>query len=774
MADVLTTLDTNDGDYDLGGDTGYGSLIHSYTNASAGREVFFNIRVGDGTKNLSATAKDLTFTLVRYDTSNEIVIGTPTTITGNTQTQGEWNTVKVVLSQNQTYRLYLSSSLAADSSVDVKTTLYQVDNLQSGGNDNDMLTIMDTIVTDYGLDHLVYNSVTGADIADNSIFALLVDDAVTADWDNYNNQQDSLVAISNRTTANRTSILTIDNIVDTVDSNVDAIKLQTDKLQFKETPTAPTGSLIHQYIGSEGVTLTSSKVSQWDDQVGTAHLTQTTAGNRPTQAYVRGLYSVRFDKDSDQYLDIPAGLSVDTQDCTIFIVHRVEEPDYTDTNPKAFQTDSRGGMVAMPNTTPTFSLQWSNDYQLACRTSGSTQATGIRAGYGTATAILNAGSGSAVVSYGPESSTETASAGGSVNTGWVGRLFNDTGADGVYFDGHIYEILVYDKSLTADEQAAVMDYVEAKYGSMADDQDTFIYCIGDSLTVGQKATNQADYRYATQMMRKCKTSPKIGISAIGGDTLVTDIVGDLSFINTQIGYSPFATYFNRYVVLFAGINDIIAGDSSADIIAAFKTVIASIRSNNSFIKVIGMTIPTTSSLDSNQEAVRKAVNDYILHGDATGTTHFDSVLDVASDIRFSNPLNTVIFDVDGTHYTNEGYRVIGQEYVFAELLRQGVVTEAIASDVNDLKVTLDGEAVSASPGTFYTTSNITNYQISTLFTTDTLVLDAIEAVAGSVDTDAIADAVWDEVLSGHTTAGSGGKILSDLLTVTQTGVIVGK
>ncbi len=47
-----------------------------------------------------------------------------------------------------------------------------------------------------GLDHLVSTSVTGADVANNSIFARLVSASATADWDTFNNQTDSLEQLS--------------------------------------------------------------------------------------------------------------------------------------------------------------------------------------------------------------------------------------------------------------------------------------------------------------------------------------------------------------------------------------------------------------------------------------------------------------------------------------------------------------------------------------------------------------------------------------------------
>ncbi len=59
-------------------------------------------------------------------------------------------------------------------------------------------TQVDTAIVTYGLDHLVFTSVIGADIADDSIIAFLVSKEVVADWDDFDNTTDSLQAIRDR------------------------------------------------------------------------------------------------------------------------------------------------------------------------------------------------------------------------------------------------------------------------------------------------------------------------------------------------------------------------------------------------------------------------------------------------------------------------------------------------------------------------------------------------------------------------------------------------
>lgn len=49
-----------------------------------------------------------------------------------------------------------------------------------------------------GLDHLVFTSVTGTDIADNSIIAKMVSKSATADWDSFANTTDALEALRDR------------------------------------------------------------------------------------------------------------------------------------------------------------------------------------------------------------------------------------------------------------------------------------------------------------------------------------------------------------------------------------------------------------------------------------------------------------------------------------------------------------------------------------------------------------------------------------------------
>ncbi len=73
------------------------------------------------------------------------------------------------------------------------------------------------------LDHLVSASVTGTDVADNSIVAKLVDDAATADWDNYDPATASLEALNVDTDAIKAETALIVADTDVIDDGTSGL-----------------------------------------------------------------------------------------------------------------------------------------------------------------------------------------------------------------------------------------------------------------------------------------------------------------------------------------------------------------------------------------------------------------------------------------------------------------------------------------------------------------------------------------------------------------------
>jgi hypothetical protein len=102
---------------------------------------------------------------------------------------------------------------------DLDTATQDVNVVQiEGGDATDAINAAcDTALSDIGLDHLLSAAVAGADVTDDSVFAMLVSKSATADWDTYTNSTDSLEALGTA------SAPTVDQIWDEVmDTNAPA------------------------------------------------------------------------------------------------------------------------------------------------------------------------------------------------------------------------------------------------------------------------------------------------------------------------------------------------------------------------------------------------------------------------------------------------------------------------------------------------------------------------------------------------------------------------
>lgn len=87
------------------------------------------------------------------------------------------------------------------------------------------------------------------------------------------------------------------------------------------TPAALGASLKAWWVAGLGVTLDGGAVASWDDQSGNGnHLSQTTAGNRPTVSAtpINGRTALQFSRASQQYLTTAAAIKVGA----IFVVAR--------------------------------------------------------------------------------------------------------------------------------------------------------------------------------------------------------------------------------------------------------------------------------------------------------------------------------------------------------------------------------------------------------------------------------------------------------------------
>jgi len=103
-----------------------------------------------------------------------------------------------VLEENVYDALFGSGADAFDASARVKG-IAGTTNTLDGLNDvsaADVNAQCDAAIETYGLDHLLSASVTGTDVANNSVIARLVASGATADWDTFDNTTDSLQALA--------------------------------------------------------------------------------------------------------------------------------------------------------------------------------------------------------------------------------------------------------------------------------------------------------------------------------------------------------------------------------------------------------------------------------------------------------------------------------------------------------------------------------------------------------------------------------------------------
>lgn len=103
-----------------------------------------------------------------------------------------------VLEENVYDALFGSGADAFDASARVKG-IAGTTNTLDGLNDvsaADVNAQCDAAIETYGLDHLLAASVTGTDVANNSVIARLAASGATADWDTFDNTTDSLQALA--------------------------------------------------------------------------------------------------------------------------------------------------------------------------------------------------------------------------------------------------------------------------------------------------------------------------------------------------------------------------------------------------------------------------------------------------------------------------------------------------------------------------------------------------------------------------------------------------
>jgi lysophospholipase L1-like esterase len=207
--------------------------------------------------------------------------------------------------------------------------------------------------------------------------------------------------------------------------------------------------------------------------------------------------------------------------------------------------------------------------------------------------------------------------------------------------------------------------------------------IGDSLTDGRGSTTNGNDRWPDQLftrLRSRQDSAGIAIvnQGVGGNRVLRDGLGP--HVLARLDRDVLAVSGARWLVVFAGVNDIGAADATeaaqrqitAGLIAAYGQIVTRARAQG--IRVYGATLTPFGghvSYDDPagyREASRQAVNQWIRAGGG-----FDAVIDFDRAVRDQGSPRRLVAPADcgdHLHLNPEGYRALAGA-VPARLFRRG-------------------------------------------------------------------------------------------------------
>lgn len=201
-----------------------------------------------------------------------------------------------------------------------------------------------------------------------------------------------------------------------------------------------------------------------------------------------------------------------------------------------------------------------------------------------------------------------------------------------------------------------------------------VVMLGDSITDTSATTGNANRRLPDALARRlvARPGPTLSVSngGLGGDRLLAPREGEDYFgvpALARLNRDVFAQTGVRSVIVFIGVNDIGFNATAEEMIAGFQQVIAQTHAQG--LPVFGATITPFggSFLDTpEREAVRRAVNDWILSAPFDGVFDFAAALaDPADPTRVAAPFDSG----DHFHPNDAGCQALADAVDLAALLR---------------------------------------------------------------------------------------------------------
>jgi len=409
----------------------------------------------------------------------------------------------------------------------------------------------------------------------------------------------------------------------------------------------PTTNLQGRYIASAGVTLTSGRVSQWDDQQNSNDMTQPNSGGRPYVITSDGNDAISFGEEygvtAPHGMFIPSGVTIDARSFTFACVIEAMV--------------SAGGRAASGLTTmsilgttgfvcnifayfdPATHLGQITVFDSA---SGFLKSTRWFPMHRSILVIRCSGSDVKLWLDEVEDSKGSALASGSVNGGVFG-----CGYTGASFRGAVYEALFYSTAISDSDRDAIVTQWKSDYGIGTRSRNLIF--LGDSITYGVGINDGSIANYPRDLVNARRKKDKIWNFGVDG--------ARLDQIETWWATwdSAVEASMKNIVVINAGINDVTQGASNATITSRMNSLLSAIRASlNTGDEILFLTMIANGTNNS----VRVAENTNRTDGDYT---EIDQVIDLTGDTDFENTASSYFYS-DGVHPSVAGYAAMA-DYV---------------------------------------------------------------------------------------------------------------
>ena len=413
-------------------------------------------------------------------------------------------------------------------------------------------------------------------------------------------------------------------------------------------PPPPSANLLARYIAGTGITSSSGRISQWNDQSGNNyHATQATGASQPFEfTSLGGLPVVGFPIKHGQnspvsissFLDIPSGLTIANRSCSIWVITSIYDNNINAGTIFSLGSSYNGGPWIRTSTAPT----------------GAISAIGGGGKSSTIPMPLNkclvgAISSASDVKVYTQTATQTlavATLDSSYTGGAIGRYANN----GVNFGKcDIFEILVYSGVQGSTEISAVRAYAAAKYGIRNTSYTKRVIFRGDSKMDGNGTSD------GLSLPRQCmkalgETEWEVFEFAANSNTFATAVAG-----NTYTD-ALYSASLSRCILVFEyGTVDMSStgGFQTPASVYASAVSYASARIAAGF-EVFAVCTPSTvcNAANSYNDYLRGVVGNGIVI-DVPGC----KLIDPLTDSRLANISDTTYFNSNLIDENNEGSRV---------------------------------------------------------------------------------------------------------------------